>query len=98
MRPSAAALAALLAALAPPTLAAETLTLPAASSARASATLPARGMSMASVEARYGAPVRRLGAVGAPPISRWVYREFVVYFEHDHVVHAINAVTAPATP
>lgn len=50
---------------------------------------PARGMSMHSVEARYGAPARRLDAVGQPPITRWEYPGFVVYFEHQIVIHAV---------
>ena len=49
---------------------------------------PRRGMSMDSVEARFGAPSSRIGAVGEPPISRWEYPGFIVYFEHEHVVHA----------
>ena len=50
---------------------------------------PRRGMSMANVEARYGAPTARVAAIGDPPISRWEYPGFVVYFEYDHVVHAV---------
>jgi hypothetical protein len=50
---------------------------------------PTRGMSMANVEARFGAPNARVAAIGEPPISRWEYPDFVVYFEYDHVVHAV---------
>jgi len=49
---------------------------------------PSRGMSMANVEARFGTPSTRVSAVGEPPISRWEYPAFIVYFEYDHVVHA----------
>ena len=49
---------------------------------------PRRGMSMESVEARFGSPTSRVGAVGEPPISRWEYPGFIVYFEYQHVVHA----------
>ena len=49
---------------------------------------PRRGMSMANVEARYGAPTARVAAIGDPPISCWEYPGFIVYFEYDHVVHA----------
>ncbi len=51
---------------------------------------PARGTSMDRVEARFGVPVSRDGAVGEPPISRWEYADFVVYFEHQHVIHAVT--------
>ena len=51
---------------------------------------PARGMSMQNVEATFGAPASRVPAVGSPPISRWEYPGFVVFFEHDHVVHTVG--------
>ena len=59
---------------------------PAASSPVAT---PARGQSMAQVESQFGAPTERFAAVGQPPITRWVYADKVVYFEYDHVVHAV---------
>ena len=56
---------------------------------------PTSGMSMESVEAKYGAPTRRAPAVGGastaqPPITRWEYPGFVVYFEHNRVVHTVT--------
>ncbi|MFQ5609925.1 MAG: hypothetical protein ACE5F8_06605 [Woeseiaceae bacterium] len=51
---------------------------------------PDRGMSMESVEARWGAPQTKRNAVGDPPITRWEYPTFVVYFEYSHVIHAVN--------
>jgi hypothetical protein len=51
--------------------------------------LPARGASMAAVEARFGVPRERHAAVGKPPITRWDYDGFSVYFEYQHVVHAV---------
>lgn len=50
---------------------------------------PAKGESMAQVEARFGAPEQIVPAVGQPPITRWVYPGFTVYFENDHVLHAV---------
>ncbi len=51
---------------------------------------PTRGMTQASVESRYGAPVARNAAVGEPPISSWEYQNMVVYFEYDRVIHAVK--------
>lgn len=51
---------------------------------------PTRGMSQARVEANYGEPEARRSAVGDPPISRWDYENFVVYFEYDKVIHAVS--------
>ena len=50
---------------------------------------PERGMKMDAVEARYGAPATRYPAVGQPPITRWDYPGFVVFFENDLVLHAV---------
>ncbi|MEJ2516012.1 MAG: hypothetical protein P8080_13545 [Gammaproteobacteria bacterium] len=52
--------------------------------------LPDRGTTMSQVQARYGAPVTKVPAVGDPPISRWEYPDFVVYFEYSHVVHSVE--------
>lgn len=50
---------------------------------------PARGATMVSVRSRFGEPAEALPAVGEPPISRWSYPGFTVYFEHDRVIHAV---------
>jgi hypothetical protein len=52
---------------------------------------PARGMTMDQVAAKFGAPVSKVPAIGKPPISRWEYPGFVVYFEADHVIHSVVA-------
>jgi len=57
---------------------------------------PNRGSSMATVESRYGAPSSRHAAIGSPPISRWDYPQFSVYFEHDRVLHTVLVSSAPA--
>ena len=57
---------------------------------------PNRGSSMATVESRYGAPSNRHAAVGSPPISRWDYPQFSVYFENDRVLHTVLVSSAPA--
>ena len=56
--------------------------------------LPARGMRMADVERKFGAPVQRLDPRGGqnrnwPTINRWTYSNFVVYFERDRVIDAV---------
>jgi hypothetical protein len=50
---------------------------------------PARGMTMTTVERRWGEPISRSAAVGQPPITRWEYPDFVVFFEYRHVIHAV---------
>jgi len=50
---------------------------------------PTRGMTQASVQSKYGSPASVKAPVGDPPITRWEYTGFVVYFEHDKVIHAV---------
>jgi hypothetical protein len=52
---------------------------------------PARGMTMDQVATKFGTPVTKVPAVGKPPISRWEYPGFVVFFEFDHVIHSVVA-------
>ncbi len=62
--------------------------------------LPGRGMSMAQVEARFGAPSDRLAPRGGqkrvwPTINRWVYPAFIVYFERNKVIDVVMTKTDP---
>ncbi len=50
---------------------------------------PRHGDSMADVEHRFGAPRAKHGPVGDPPITRWDYADFSVYFEHDKVLTSV---------
>jgi hypothetical protein len=51
--------------------------------------MPASGITKAGVTSGWGEPGQKIDAVGEPPISRWDYGNFVVYFEYDHVIHAV---------
>ena len=72
-------------------LSAESVDMP-ASSAEAkeySIQVPGRGMSMEAVLKRFGEPKEKIPAVGTPPITRWIYENFTVYFESEYVIHAV---------
>ena len=58
--------------------------------------LPGKGMTMRKVENKYGKPSTILEATGKPPITRWVYKEFTVYFEGPYVIHAV--INHPVEP
>ena len=70
--------------------------------------LPARGLSMEQVQARFGAPTDRMDPRGGqkrqwPTINRWRYPNFVVYFEKNRVIDAVAVQadpteTGPKTP
>ena len=67
---------------------AETLAVPTGEAA-AAVEHPKRGSTMSAVQSRFGEPVTRHAAVGQPPITRWDYAGFSVYFENDRVLHAV---------
>ncbi|TNE94683.1 hypothetical protein [Porticoccus sp.] len=50
---------------------------------------PHRGISKERVREQFGEPLTMQNGVGEPPISSWEYSDFVVYFEHDLVLHSV---------
>ena len=64
---------------------------------------PKRGVTMSDVEKHFGAPVTRHATVGGgsprqPPITRWDYNGFSVFFERDRVIDSVatGGDTGPA--
>jgi hypothetical protein len=51
--------------------------------------LPQAGQSKFQVRKRFGSPGQIEGPVGQPPITRWYYADFIVYFEQDRVIHTV---------
>ncbi len=61
---------------------------------------PKRGTLMHQVEAQFGAPEQTLAPRGGqqpqwPVINRWVYPNFIVYFENNHVIDVVARKAAP---
>lgn len=50
---------------------------------------PSVSMNMDRVLERYGEPTMRYEAVGEPPITRWDYPGYSVYFEHELVLNTV---------
>ncbi len=62
--------------------------------------LPRRGMLMKQVRAEYGPPLKVLPTRGGsskyqPPIHRWEYAKYIVYFEYHHVIHTVLRTPGP---
>lgn len=57
--------------------------------------MPVRGMTMQEVEKQFGQPQEKRPAVGKPPIIRWVYADYIVYFERQYVLHSVPNETVP---
>jgi hypothetical protein len=51
--------------------------------------LPANGMTQSDVRNRFGAPTKEDAPVGDPPITRWDYNGWSVYFEYDLVLYTV---------
>ena len=51
--------------------------------------VPDNGMNTADVRARFGEPLNVHSPVGDPPITRWEYGRWSVYFEHDVVLFTV---------
>ena len=56
---------------------------------------PRKGMNMHSVRNSFGNPVKEYPAVSTtgnprhPPITRWDYQDYSVFFENDLVLHSV---------
>ncbi len=51
--------------------------------------VPTKGMSMNQVTQQFGKPDVTNEAVGEPPISKWKYDDFTVYFERTWVISSV---------
>jgi len=52
-------------------------------------TVPENGQTQSEVEARFGPPDSKGSPVGDPPITRWDYQHWNVYFEYDRVLFTV---------
>jgi len=51
--------------------------------------LPDNGMKKSEVRSSYGDPAKIHNPVGDPPITRWDYQNWSVYFEYDLVLFTV---------
>ena len=91
----------LLASVLPAAAWADVVQMPACSSSTAAATaLPHKCQSMSQVVKQFGEPQTKHAPVGGssekqPPITRWDYSGFSVFFEHSHVINAVEPDQRP---
>jgi hypothetical protein len=69
---------------------AETLQIPIGEQGAGELRLPQLGESQRLVLERFGLADEEHPSVGNPPITRWDYREFSVYFEQTHVINSVR--------
>ncbi len=51
--------------------------------------VPSKGMTQKRVKELFGEPLQIAAPVGDPPITRWDYDKFTVFFEYKHTIHAV---------
>lgn len=56
--------------------------------------MPQKGMSKNQVTVQFGEPLLKHASVGTPPITRWDYQNFTVYFEYNHVITSVVIKTS----
>ena len=73
----------------PPLAIGDTLLLDAIAEAPPSIAHPNRGRSMEQVYNKFGPAQQEIPAIGKPPITRWIYKGFTVYFEYNRVIKTV---------
>ncbi len=70
-------------------LKADEVKVPVGAQAKSQVQTPKRGISKSKVRQQFGEPSSVSGPVGQPPITTWRYNKMTVYFEYNHVIHAV---------
>lgn len=68
---------------------AEDIKIPVGQQGPADLPVPSRGDAKIDVLDRFGLADEEHTAVGRPPITRWDYRDFSVYFEDNRVINSV---------
>jgi len=69
---------------------ADSLHIPIGQQGASALSLPQLGESKRAVLERFGLADEEHPSVGNPPITRWDYREFSVYFEYQQVISSVR--------
>lgn len=69
---------------------AQTIIIPVAQQGNNQLPVPKQGQHLNSVVREYGQPITKHPAVGQPPIIRWDYTDFSVYFQGTTVIHSVH--------
>jgi len=51
--------------------------------------IPKKGMTQDRVKELFGEPLKMMAPVGEPPITRWEYEKFTVFFEYNITLHTV---------
>lgn len=65
---------------------------------QAAVDMPTKGMSKERVKSLFGEALEEVPAKGQPPISRWRYQDFTVYFDSNTVIHCVRNFEPKVSP
>lgn len=68
----------------------EVLRIPISQQGQMAIEMPRHGDKQQHVLKRFGEPKQRKASVGQPPITRWDYPNFSVYFEYNTVINSVQ--------
>jgi len=68
---------------------ADTMNMRSIGDAPAGVQIPQRAVTMDQVKMQFGEPMDAKPAIGEPPITRWEYANFTVYFEYNRVIESV---------
>jgi hypothetical protein len=71
------------------TVTTKSITIPLLNKPNSSIKRPSRSASEGLVMDEYGPPIKKHHAKGKPPITRWDYSGFSVFFESGYVIHSV---------
>lgn len=57
--------------------------------------VPTKGKTMNQVISQFGEPSTKTNPVGMPPITKWEYAKFTVYFESTWVINTVIHKSSP---
>lgn len=77
------------------TVTTQTINMPLANKPNSNIKRPTRTQSKNTVISEFGNPIEKHKPKGNPPIERWDYPEFSVYFESNYVIHSVVRSNAP---
>jgi len=77
-------------AIVPAIVSADTLLIPDVDTSENRPEFPQNGLTMATVRQQFGEPLKEHPAIGEPPITRWDYQNYTVFFENKQVITAVQ--------
>lgn len=77
-------------AIIPAIVSADTLLIPDVDTSENRPEFPQNGLTMATVRQQFGEPLKEHPPIGEPPITRWGYQNYTVFFENNQIITTVQ--------